>query len=189
MNGEPVDQSRREFIGWLWRIPLLAALAGGGWAAWRYYSVHNARRPASATPAYVPAERVTVGELAQFSQPWTDVAFAVDGVPAVALSLPQAVPHGVTEGGINVAAYSRVCTHQSCLVDLNRDPEAVAFAFNYRSDSPSLVCPCHLSVFAPLSAGESVSGPAMFPLPRVRLAVEDGTVYATGVEPDPLAGG
>ena len=47
---------------------------------------------------------------------------------------------------------------------------------------PSLVCHCHLGVFAPDRQGVAVSGPAMRPLPRIRLELRDGQVLATGVE-------
>jgi Rieske Fe-S protein len=56
-------------------------------------------------------------------------------------------------GGIHLAAFSRVCTHLSCIVELKRDTEAVAFAFNHRSDHPSLTCACHFSVFDPSAPG------------------------------------
>ena len=66
------------------------------------------------------------------------------------------------------------------------EPEAIAFAFNHRTDRPQLTCGCHYSVFDPLRAGRAVSGPAVRPLPRVRLRiVPDGvgsSVVADGLE-------
>ena len=60
-------------------------------------------------------------------------------------------------------AYSAECTHQGCTV-------------SYR-DKGYLACPCHGSVFDPVSGGEVVSGPAEEPLPRMRIEVRDGRIF------------
>jgi Rieske Fe-S protein len=61
-------------------------------------------------------------------------------------------------------AYSAECTHQGCTV-------------SYRSkDTDYLACPCHGSVFDPVSGGEVISGPADEPLPRLRIEVRDGRI-------------
>ncbi len=90
-------------------------------------------------------------------------------------------------------AYSRICTHLGCPVNLVRDPEVLAFAFNYRpppgAQHPQLGCRCHFSVFDPLQAGEAVFGKANAPLPRVRLEVRGTAVWATGIEPAPQQDG
>ena len=179
---QPTDEGRRRFITWLWRLPVLAALGGGGWAAWRYYSVHYQRLPANPEPEFIEYEPAEVAELAELEEPWSAVEFVYANLPVIALNVPEAVPGGLESRTGSLVAYSRICTHQGCPVQLSRDTEAVAFAFNYRSDSPSLVCHCHLSVFAPDRAGVSVSGPALRPLPRIRLEERDGRLLATGVE-------
>jgi arsenite oxidase small subunit len=103
-------------------------------------------------------------------------------MPAVAIRLPEPVPGGLSASDRHFAAYSRICTHLGCTVVYRRDVEAVAFAFNYRSDEPSLACPCHLGVFAPSRAGRAVSGPPIEPLFRVKLRLEGETLYAVGLE-------
>ena len=178
----PVDEGRRRFISWLWRVPVLAALGGGAWAGWRFYSVHYQRQPANPEPSFQTHAPQVVGSVAEFAEPWATVEFTYEHLPAIAVRVPEAIPGGVSSGDMNVVAFSRICTHQGCPVEFSRDPEAVAFAFNYRTETPSLVCHCHLSVFAPDRAGIAVSGPAMDPLPRVRLELTDGEVLATGVE-------
>ncbi len=178
----PVDPDRRKVVNWLWRVPVLAALGAGVWGAWRYYSVHFERIPASPEPEFETHEAARVALLADFHEPWAAVEFTYAGLPAIALRLPGPVPGGLEAQGVYLAAYSRICTHQACLVELSLDPEAVAFAFNYRSSSPTLVCHCHLSVFEPLRGGEAVSGPALLPLPRIRLGLEGEDVLALGVE-------
>lgn len=185
MSGEqePLDEGRRRFVSWLWRLPVLAALGGGSWAGWRYYSVHYQRQPANPNPEFEAAPEQQVATAAELAESWSAVEFAYAGLPVIALHVPAQVPGGVAapDGG-SLIAYSRICTHQGCPVELSRDTEAVAFAFNYRSESPSLVCHCHLSVYDPERAGVSVSGPAMRPLPRIRLEERDGQLFATGVE-------
>lgn len=61
-----------------------------------------------------------------------------------------------------VVAFSAVCTHQGCIVQLD---EATV----------QLVCPCHDSVFD-LVTGENLSGPAPRPLPGVAVTIADGQV-------------
>lgn len=176
------DEGRRRFISWLWRLPVLAALGGGAWGAWRYYSVHYQRLPANPNPEFRAHEAQQVARLDELLEPWSAVEFVYANLPAIVLHVPEPTLGGVSAGGVNLVAYSRICTHEGCPVQLSRDTEAVAFAFNYRSDSPSLVCHCHLSVFAPHREGVAVSGPALRPLPRIRLRLEDRQVLATGVE-------
>lgn len=176
------DEGRRRFISWLWRLPVLAALGGGAWGAWRYYSVHYQRLPVNPDPQFTEHEPRQVALLSELEETWAAVEFVYANLPAIALSLPEPAGGGVSRDGLNLVAYSRICTHEGCPVQLSRDTEAVAFAFNYRSESPSLVCHCHLSVFAPNRDGVAVSGPAMRPLPRIRLELDGERVLATGVE-------
>ncbi len=65
-------------------------------------------------------------------------------------------------------AYDQKCTHLSCPVI--PDPKA-----------GRLRCPCHQGVFD-LRTGRPIAGPPRRPLPRIKLTIRDGTVYATGVE-------
>lgn len=177
------DLQRRKLIAWLWRLPVLAALGGGAYGVWRGWQVHFVKPPAS-EPAFTPGDPVDVAPVDAFAETWSSTAFTYAGVPSVALRIPEAVPGSVplpsSDG--HVVGFSRICTHQGCIVDLNRSPEAIAIATNYRPQHPSLVCGCHLSVFDPLAAGRAVAGPAQLPLARVQLAVAGGTVSAVGAE-------
>jgi nitrite reductase/ring-hydroxylating ferredoxin subunit len=65
-------------------------------------------------------------------------------------------------------AFGQKCTHLSCAVQ----PEL---------DRGRLACPCHRGFFD-ASTGRPLAGPPRRPLPRIRLEVEGGEVYATGVE-------
>lgn len=189
------DEQRRELIKWAWRVPVVAALLGGGYGVYEAVKVHFMKRAAAAEPDFDPRPAVTVAPLAAFAEVWSEVPFEVPAaeaggsvVPALAVRLPGPIPgdlaveSGVGEVSAYLAAFSRVCTHQHCIVSLNRDLEAIDFAFNYGADRPALTCPCHLSVFDPMLGGRAVSGPAVLPLPRVRLELASGNVIATGVE-------
>lgn len=177
------DPGRREATAWLWRIPVLLAAGGGSWGAYRAIRTHFYKRRPDPTPEFAAGPVVPVAPFASFAEPWHEVAFDYEGTPAVALRLPGPIPGSLDVEGVHLAAFSRVCTHQACLVSLNRNDEAIAFAFNYRAEGPQLVCRCHLSVFDPERAGRAVAGPAIFPLARLRLALtEEGGVVATGLE-------
>jgi nitrite reductase/ring-hydroxylating ferredoxin subunit len=66
-------------------------------------------------------------------------------------------------------AYSQRCTHLSCAVVYQDGPQR-------------FYCPCHEGAFE-IRSGVPVAGPPRRPLARIRLAREDGVVYAVGVEP------
>jgi arsenite oxidase small subunit len=168
-----VDAGRRALSTWLWRLPVLIAGGGAAFGMVQAYRIHFAKDAPDPRPTFDDVAPTEVAPLASFARPWDGAEFVVAGVPGVAVRLPAAIPGGLEPTfGVHLAAFSRVCTHQACIVELNRDPEAVAFAFNHRSDRPSLTCACHFSVFDPLRAGRAVSGPAVRPLPRIRLRLE-----------------
>ena len=65
-----------------------------------------------------------------------------------------------------LVAYSDVCTHLSC---------AVIYQGNGK-----LHCPCHEGLFD-AATGDVLAGPPTRPLPLIRLAIENGTIYAVKV--------
>jgi Rieske Fe-S protein len=65
-------------------------------------------------------------------------------------------------------AYSQKCTHLSCAVV----PEV---------EQGVLRCPCHEGYFD-LATGRNIAGPPPRPLPRIELEIDEGQVYAVGVE-------
>lgn len=67
-----------------------------------------------------------------------------------------------------LVAFGQKCTHLSCAVI----PE---------TDAGRFLCPCHNGSFD-LATGRPLAGPPRRPLPRIRLEVREGVVYATGVE-------
>ena len=135
-------------------------------------------------PNFAPKTPQRIAPLSSFGEVWSAAPFVLEGTPALALRLPEPIPGSIEVSRPNhYAAFSQVCTHLGCLVNLNDDINAINFAFNYRTEHPALVCPCHLSVFAPLESGRAVSGPAVEPLPRVQLvAEEEDALFAAGLE-------
>jgi Rieske Fe-S protein len=70
----------------------------------------------------------------------------------------------IRQSGQSVHAFSSRCTHLGCTVN------EVA--------NGRIFCPCHGSVFD-ASTGAVLQGPASAPLPRVRVTIENGGVYAS----------
>ena len=67
-----------------------------------------------------------------------------------------------------LVAFGQQCSHLSCAVI----PEP---------EQGHLRCPCHNGFFE-INEGRPIAGPPRRPLPRIKLAVRDGVIYATGVE-------
>jgi Rieske Fe-S protein len=63
-----------------------------------------------------------------------------------------------------VVAYSAVCTHQACPVNM------------WSKDRDGFVCSCHGSVYDPKNGAAVVDGPAPRPLPSLGLKIADGAV-------------
>lgn len=192
---DEVNAERRKVVQWLWRLPVIAAAAGGGYGLYEAIRVHFRKFDVSDNPDFEPRPELLVANLSAFGAVWDSVTFELAPatadqlpVPAVAVRLPGPIPGGVAlDTSLNVAsaylaAFSRICTHQHCIVSLNRDIDAINLGFNYNTQHPALTCACHLSVFDPQQGGKVVSGPAVIPLPRVQLEVRGNELYATGLE-------
>jgi rieske iron-sulfur protein len=63
-----------------------------------------------------------------------------------------------------VVAYSAICTHQGCPVNM------------WSKDRNAFVCSCHGSVFDPKNGAEVIGGPAPRPLAALGLKLKDGVV-------------
>jgi ubiquinol-cytochrome c reductase iron-sulfur subunit len=90
-----------------------------------------------------------------------------------ALKLPRGreswAPYGIL-------AYSRICTHAGCAINLYRKPR-----FPVTEPRPALVCPCHYSTFDPADGARVIFGPAGRPLPQLPLMIDvNGYLAAAG---------
>jgi ubiquinol-cytochrome c reductase iron-sulfur subunit len=72
-------------------------------------------------------------------------------------------------------AYSKICTHAGCAVNLYRSP-----LYEPVEPKPALVCPCHYSTFDVRRGGDVVFGPAGRPLPQLPLRIDGGALVAAG---------
>jgi rieske iron-sulfur protein len=66
-----------------------------------------------------------------------------------------------------VVAYSGICTHQGCPVNM------------WSKDHGAFVCSCHGSLFNPRNGADVLAGPAPLPLAALGLKVADGDVAVT----------
>ncbi|WP_425146122.1 ubiquinol-cytochrome c reductase iron-sulfur subunit [Deinococcus sp.] len=184
--------NRRQLLERWWLLPVGATVAAFGYLG--LYAARVSRKSVPGTPAFQPATAVKVAALSQLAGEWADRAFSYAGRPCILLRIPAATLGSLEIGEGHYAAFSRICTHLGCTVNLVRDIEVLAFSFNYRDPDPKnqhplLGCPCHYSVFDPLSSGEAVFGKAHLPLPRVRLERRGDELWATGIEAAPPIGG
>ena len=75
-----------------------------------------------------------------------------------------------------VLAFSKICTHAGCTINLYRFP-----SFPAQSPGPALVCPCHYSTFDPATGGNRIFGPAGRALPQLPLELDEaGKLIAAG---------
>jgi ubiquinol-cytochrome c reductase iron-sulfur subunit len=81
-------------------------------------------------------------------------------LPPSLLRLPPELRDYPADGG--VLAYSRICTHAGCAIELYRAP-----LFQPDEPPPALVCPCHYSTFDPATGGTVTFGPAGRDLPML----------------------
>jgi ubiquinol-cytochrome c reductase iron-sulfur subunit len=80
------------------------------------------------------------------------------------LKLPAGRADWAPEG---ILAYSRICTHAGCAIELFRKPRFPAV-----EPKPALVCPCHYSTFDPATGATVIYGPAGRPLPQLPLMID-----------------
>ncbi|MFC4639584.1 ubiquinol-cytochrome c reductase iron-sulfur subunit [Deinococcus hohokamensis] len=184
--------TRRALLERWWVLPVAGTAGAFGFMGWYASRVTRGKRGVG-EPDFQAAPALRVAPLSALRPDWAEVTFTYAGRPCTLLRVPEAAPGGLeAPGGVHLAAFSRVCTHLGCAVNLVRDPEVLAFAFNYRPPAgdrhPQLGCRCHYSVFDPLRGGEAVFGKANGPLPRVRLELRGSDVYATGIEAAPPLG-
>ena len=89
------------------------------------------------------------------------------------LKLPPGRANWAPQG---ILAYSKVCTHAGCAIDLYRNPKFPAL-----EPKPALVCPCHYSTFDPYDGAKVIYGPAGRPLPQLPLMIDSaGYLRAAG---------
>ncbi|VTT85613.1 Arsenite oxidase small subunit precursor [Halorubrum sp. DM2] len=151
-----------------------ASVAGCGFQAPRADDGSDA--PAESPTARVDGleryPRIRVGSVDELAEGDVETfAYPLDGTENFLTRIA-----GEAWGGVgpenSIVAFSGLCTHMGCPVQGQVKPER-------EMAGP---CPCHYTTFDLSKGGLVVSGAATTDLPQIRLEVEDGDVYATGVD-------
>jgi arsenite oxidase small subunit len=183
--------TRRNFLEYWWIAPVLGA---GGFFAW--FGIRSYRillgKTAPGTPNFQAGNKFKIARVTDLQQPGDAKPFdfpikigsSVQTLPAILIRVSKPQAGGLSLGSTHFIALSRICTHQNCTCDFIIKPEIASMAYKYRplEGTPILGCACHFSAFDPEKAGESVSGPALKPLPRLQLELQKGEVFAVGLE-------
>lgn len=180
--------TRRQVLERWWMLPVAGTAGAFGYMTWYAAKVTFGKKKVG-EPNFVNGPAQKIAALSALPEEWSEVEFFYDSRPCTLLRVPKSVKGGLDSGEAHFVAFSRICTHLGCPVNLVKDMEVLAFAYNYRPPKgerhPQLGCRCHYSVFDPVRGGEAMFGKATLPLPRVRLEVRGNDVYATGIEPAP----
>jgi rieske iron-sulfur protein len=82
---------------------------------------------------------------------------------------PEVLAEGVRKHAAEgIMAYSAICTHEGCEVT------------DWREQTKTLECPCHLSQFDPKDGARVTGGPAPRRLPMLPLKLANGILMAAG---------
>lgn len=143
-SAEPAGSSRRSVLG----AGSLVALAGAG-SVVLSGCTQQLKDEAAAGDHHVGSETTDAMALAELP---------VGATTSVQVQGRTLLLHRADES--TVTAFSNVCTHQGCLVQVVDRPEGTAYA-----------CPCHGSNFD-VATGEPFGGPAKAPLTDYQAAIE-----------------
>jgi arsenite oxidase small subunit len=157
------EEERAERATAMSRRQLLVAGATGAAAA----AAAGAGVAEGATAQTYPRLRVISLKKLKVNRPVT-FSYPLQAQPSVLLDMGRPVPLGVGPKK-SIVAYSVFCQHMGCPVE-------------YQPKIRVFVCPCHQSRYDPERLGSIIQGLAMQPLPRVKLQVRGGAVWAVGVD-------
>lgn len=95
-------------------------------------------------------------------------------LPQSMIDLPAARATWAPQG---IMAYSKICPHAACAINLYRYPLDESTA----QDPPAFTCPCHYSTFTPGNGGKLIFGPAGRELPQMPIMIDtDGNLRCAG---------
>ncbi len=184
--------SRREILERWWLLPVTAAGAFFLWFGKRSYNILLAKPGVVAAAKFIEGPKQRVASTKELSKVGATKEFIYSRnigsenttTPAVVVRTKTPQLGGLNMGGAHYIALSKICTHLYCESKIIRSPEIASLAYKYRPDGnqPIIGCDCHFSAFDPEIAGKSVSGPALKPLPRLRLTEKNGELFVTGIE-------
>jgi arsenite oxidase small subunit len=175
---------RRKLLEYWWLAPVTGVAGFFTWLGLRSYNILVGKPAPSQTPQFKPMPRVMVASVSRFGTLWDATEFKLGTTPAILVRVQAAQAGGLTVGDKHFVALSKECTHLRCNTEYIKNPEITAMAYKYRPEfkHPVLGCACHFSAFDPELAGKSVSGPALKPLPRIKLELRGEEIFAVGIE-------
>jgi arsenite oxidase small subunit len=142
------------------RRAVLGAGAAGAVAVVAGAETAEARARAYPRVRVVALDKLRVNRAHMFDYP-------LKGQTSVVVDVGHHVPGGAGPRH-SIVAYSALCQHMGCPVAYSRKAR-------------ELVCPCHQTRYDVERSGSIIQGLATRPLPRIRLQIQDGVVYAVGV--------
>ncbi|WP_201268664.1 arsenate reductase (azurin) small subunit [Sinorhizobium meliloti] len=156
-----VDLGRRQFLRGSALVAASATVAAAGAAP-------QAKAATPAARVEYPSNRLAnVSEL-KVNEP-LDVTYPDEDAPGVLLKLGTRVEGGAGPDG-DIVGFSTICPHKG-------------FPLTYSTDSKTLNCPGHYSVFDPEKGGQQVWGQATQNLPQYTLRIAaNGDIFAEGVD-------
>jgi arsenite oxidase small subunit len=154
-----IDEEERVFG--LSRRGLLAAGAAGTVGAAAAATSAEAKGRSYPRLRVISLDKLKVNRAHTFDYP-------LKGDTSVLIDMGRRVPGGVGPKR-SIVAYSALCQHMGCPVA-------------YRRKSREIFCPCHQSRYDPERLGSIIQGLATRPLPKIRLQVRNGAVFAIGVD-------
>jgi Rieske Fe-S protein len=123
------------------------------------------------------------------AEPWQAVAFdalcCADDDQVQAQILLKGLLLQLPAAAANVqrfAAFCLLCPHEMCHVELQDQTDRLPLPPPRTREHPLFLCPCHFSVFDPLTDGALVAGPAGRGLFRFQLALAEDQVSVVAVE-------
>jgi arsenite oxidase small subunit len=146
------------------RVSRRALLTGGAVATGAV--IVAGAEDAQAAAAY-PRHRVIALSKLRVNRP-VNFKYPLTSQPAVLLDLGHRVPGGVGPKR-SIVAFSTLCQHMGCPVAYSRSQR-------------EFICPCHQTRYDAEREASIVQGVATRSLPRIRLRVRNGAVYAVGVD-------
>jgi arsenite oxidase small subunit len=114
-----------------------------------------------------PRHRVIALSKLRVNRP-VNFKYPLTSQPAVLLDLGHRVPGGAGPKR-SIVAFSTLCQHMGCPVAYSRSQR-------------EFVCPCHQTRYDAEREASIVQGVATRSLPRIKLRVHNGAVYAVGVD-------
>ncbi len=176
--------TRRKMLEYWWLAPVAGVAGFFAWFTVRSWNILVGKPLPSAIPQFVAAPTVRVARVTDFPKLWDAIEFKIGATPAILIRVQKPQLGGISLLGKHFIALSRNCTHLRCPVEYIENPEITAMAYKYRPEfaHPVLGCACHFSAFDPELAGKSVAGPALLPLPRVKLEARGSEIFAIGLE-------